>query len=170
MGSLTGKRRSPEYRERARLKQRRYYAANPLTPEKKAERYAMSRAWVEQNVDHVRAVQKAWKTRNAAYYKQYSIFSGARRRAKQSGLAFEITFEDVNLPEVCPVFGMPLHLGEGKNDFSPSLDRIDNSRGYVPGNIVVVSELANRMKSNATVAQMRRLADFYQELQEKTAL
>lgn len=92
------------------------------------------------------------------------MLSSARRRAAAKGWEFNLTVDDVRIPAVCPVFGTRFHFGVGKTDQSPSLDRIDNARGYVRGNVIVVSELANRMKSNSTIAQLRALADFYERL------
>lgn len=49
----------------------------------------------------------------------------------------------------------------GKHHGSPTLDRLVPDLGYVPGNVLVVSELANSIKSDATPAQIRAVADFY---------
>jgi len=58
------------------------------------------------------------------------------------------------------------HVGEGKhggkND-SPTLDRIDPNKGYVKGNIQVLSHLANMMKSNATAEELHLFADWIKE-------
>lgn len=59
---------------------------------------------------------------------------------------------DIQIPELCPVFKTPM--------VSPSLDRIDSSKGYVKGNVRVISKRANQLKSNATVEEMEMvLAD-----------
>lgn len=69
---------------------------------------------------------------------------------------------------MCPVLGVPLDYTIGKggicNDYSPSFDRIDPSKGYVSGNVIVVSTLANRIKSNANVDQLKKVAAFYEQL------
>jgi len=89
-----------------------------------------------------------------------AMLQRARYRAKQSGLDYDLAPEDVTIPEVCPVLGIQLSH-HGPSDNYPSLDRIDNTKGYVKGNVVVVSYLANRLKSNATIDQLRKVASFY---------
>jgi hypothetical protein len=74
---------------------------------------------------------------------------GASSRAE--GITFNLTIDDLSMPDSCPVLGIPLELSEwGRSDNSPSLDRLVPSRGYVPGNVKVISFLANRLKSNCT--------------------
>jgi hypothetical protein len=98
--------------------------------------------------------------------------SSIRNRARIAGLECTITEEDLAIPTHCPVLGMRLSFGLGRastqtmaeRDARYSLDRIDNNKGYVPGNAIVVSYRANRMKSDATVAEMQALARFYARL------
>ena len=62
----------------------------------------------------------------------------------------------------CPVFGFELISGEeGGRRTSPSLDRIDNTRGYEPDNIQVISQLANAMKQNASDKEIRQFCKYY---------
>lgn len=84
-------------------------------------------------------------------------------RARKRGLEFSITESDISIPEFCPILGIPLSVGIGKATAnSPSLDRIDNTKGYVPGNVVVVSFKANTIKNNATVEELRKVLKFYE--------
>lgn len=93
------------------------------------------------------------------------MLSDARQRAKKKGLPFSITLKDVVVPALCPVFGTQLTRGVGvQHDGSPTLDRINSSLGYVPGNVHVISSKANRMKSNATPEELVRLAQFFRNL------
>lgn len=67
------------------------------------------------------------------------------------------------VPEVCPVFGTTLVKSTGRaTDASPSLDRKVPLDGYVPGNVVVVSLKANRIKSDSSLEELRQLVDFYE--------
>ena len=83
-----------------------------------------------------------------------ALLNAARSRSRLYGLDFDITHEDVVMPEKCPILGIPFGpntgRGCGAHSDSPSLDRIDPSKGYVKGNVQVLSRLANTMKSNAT--------------------
>ena len=67
----------------------------------------------------------------------------------------------------CPVLGVDMEiskLGSKNNDLTPSIDRIDPKKGYVKDNIIVVSMRANRIKNDATVDEIRKVADFYEKL------
>ena len=89
------------------------------------------------------------------------LLQSAKRRAKAAGIPCTITAKDIFIPEVCPVFGWPLKKNEGKlADTSPSLDRIDPSLGYVPGNVQVISNKANVMKNNASREQLIKFAEW----------
>lgn len=92
------------------------------------------------------------------------MFLAARSRAKNSGLAFDLEMADVVIPAVCPVFGVEMMRGGRRTDATPTLDRIDNSKGYVKGyvkgNVQVISWRANRLKGNATVADIKRLLEY----------
>ncbi len=97
-----------------------------------------------------------------------AIVRGARRRAKLNGLAFSIGVDDFDVPELCPALGIPLRCNPvTASPCSPTLDRVINSLGYVRGNVVVVSMRANRIKSDATIAELRLLSKFYTRLERK---
>ena len=91
---------------------------------------------------------------------EYYMFHSAKRRAKEQGIPFTITLDDIIIPEECPLLNIPLFIGNGATcDNSPTLDKLVPSKGYVPGNILVISDKANRIKSNATIGEIVLLAD-----------
>jgi hypothetical protein len=112
------------------------------------------------------------KSCNAARVKGQSpeskMYTRAKTRANKRGLAFDLEKCDIHIPETCPILGIPLYVfkggakGGGKPN-SPSLDRIDNNRGYVKDNIQVISHLANCMKSSATVPELIKFAHWVLE-------
>lgn len=84
----------------------------------------------------------------------------AKDRAKLKNIDFDITWEDVQYEEICPILEIPLNWGEtsnegGRNIDTPSLDRISPSLGYVKGNVRIISTLANMMKSSANKEQIQ---------------
>jgi hypothetical protein len=84
----------------------------------------------------------------------------AKTRAKKKGLEFSIGEEDIHIPMLCPYFLKPLDVtSAGYNPWFPSIDRIDSSKGYIKGNVQVISTLANRMKWDATEDQLISFAE-----------
>lgn len=94
------------------------------------------------------------------------MLTRARIRAKEKGLPFDLSREDIEIPDVCPVLGLPLRVADGSaDDSSPELDRVDNRLGYVRGNVLVVSRRANRIKNDATPDELAAVASYYSALQ-----
>lgn len=96
--------------------------------------------------------------------KLVDMYRGARKRSKKKGRTFEIELEDVLslYTEECPIFKTKLgwftYGREYHVDDSPSLDRIDSSKGYVKGNIWIISVRANRIKSDASAEELMTIA------------
>ena len=110
------------------------------------------RLYYENNKEKVKEKGKLYYENN----KEKILLKQARKRARKKGLPFSITEKDIVIPDVCPVLDIPLFSGEGHMiDNSPNLDRIFPEKGYVPGNVRVISQRANRIKSDATVEEMR---------------
>ena len=86
--------------------------------------------------------------------------SGARDRAIEKNIEFELaTYKDLpKVPEKCPILNIPLIVGNKvPTDNSPSLDRINNDKGYTKDNIQIISRKANQMKSNASFKDIEKL-------------
>ena len=102
--------------------------------------------------------KKIWRHEFPERQLLYNLKCKCRRR----GLDFDLALEDLKIPGRCPVLGIPLEWSKGqRTDNTPSIDRIDNGRGYVKDNVIIVSWRANRLKSDATIEELRRLAKFY---------
>lgn len=99
-------------------------------------------------------------------YRKFMWYN-ARLRAKKKGLPFNITPDDIVIPETCPVFGFRLEAGKGKGptDTSPSIDRINPSLGYVRGNIQIISHKANKIKSSYTSEDILKVATYLKVLE-----
>jgi hypothetical protein len=92
----------------------------------------------------------------------------ARQRAARLGVPFDLVAADLVLPLYCPILGIPLQYTptkKGERDYAPSLDRIRSGDGYVKGNVQVISNRANRWKSDMTLDDIRKLVA-YMELHE----
>lgn len=101
-----------------------------------------------------------WKSKPAQ-----SMLNNSKQRAKLAGLEHTLTLDDIIIPDYCPVLGIKLEVGDRKNhQNAPSIDRIDNTKGYTKDNIVVVSIRANLLKKDATVQELIALAEFYSKL------
>lgn len=88
---------------------------------------------------------------------EYKMWQRAKSRSKVSGKDFNIEISDVVIPEVCPILGIEMKHNSGKPGAyrdSYSLDRIDNTKGYIKGNVQVISQLANSMKGSADTKDM----------------
>lgn len=94
------------------------------------------------------------------------IYNRLKSSAKKRDIPFTVTkteLWDIDVPLTCPILGIPLKvdLNRGLKDNSISYDRLDNSKGYEKDNLIVVSYRANRLKSDASLQEMRLLAEFY---------
>ena len=90
----------------------------------------------------------------------YWLLRNARSRALQKGYEFSITEVDITLPTNCPILGVPLSK-DGRR-YGYSLDKIDPSKGYIPGNVWVISQLANAMKWDSTKEERLAFANWVQ--------
>jgi hypothetical protein len=95
------------------------------------------------------------------------LLNAAKARSKKTGLEFDITVDDFDVPEFCPLLGIPLYVAEGRKAVKPnsaSLDRIDSTRGYVKDNVWIISFKANTMKSNSTLEEFLLMAENWKQL------
>ena len=84
------------------------------------------------------------------------MWLGAKHSARRRELEFTITISDIVIPIFCPVLGLKLTRHSG-GETSPSLDRKNNTVGYTPDNIQVISSRANRLKSDSSVEEIEKI-------------
>lgn len=98
---------------------------------------------------------KEVRRRSSGNHPEWRMYSQAKRRAAERGLDFNIELSDIIIPPVCPLLGVPFITGtKGNYEFTPSLDRIDPTKGYVKGNVWVITKKANSMKNSATKEEL----------------
>lgn len=102
-------------------------------------------------------------------YKKYEnpekfIWTRIRGNCKYTHTEFNLDVSDIIIPDYCPILDIPLFWTENsKGDNTPSVDRIDPSKGYIKGNVAVISEKANRMKQNNTIDTLERIIQYIKE-------
>lgn len=162
------------HREEVRVKGRAYQKKLRSTEEGRQRSNATVRRYAKRNPEKVAAATQVWFDAHPDYNREYImkrakqdprmyLFNQAKRRARIKDVEFSITLDDVVVPDICPVLGVELQLGLGKRgraNFSPSLDRIDNTKGYVKGNVAVMSMRANWLKADATLAELKKVVAY----------
>ena len=111
------------------------------------------RACYAENQDAIMVKYRAKKA--DPRFRAQKLYHRAKDRAARNGREFTLSIDDVVIPSHCPITGKPLDIGQTGEGFS--LDRIDNSKGYVPGNVWVISHRMNTLKNSATIDEIRAL-------------
>lgn len=126
------------------LRRRGYDTSKVFSPLPGTENYPLDL----QRIMHHKYVAKVSNTRNDG-----------------RGLEWSITPGDLEWPLYCPILGIKLRWeGRGQAgqaiDDAPSFDRIDSTKGYVPGNVIICSNRANRIKNNSTLMELKKIVEF----------
>ena len=106
------------------------------------------------------------KTHGMTNTLEYRIFSTSKARAKKRNLDFNLELDDIFIPDFCPVLNIKIdkrlfkHSKRRPLDNSATLDRIDSSKGYIKGNIAVISYLANSIKNEGNADEHDAIATF----------
>ena len=121
----------------------------------------------ENNKSHIKEYHKNYSKENYSTEKrrkQYreniesELLNHAKNRAKKKNLDFNLEKNDIVIPDFCPVFGIKIGFHNKQN--VPTLDRIDNTKGYIKGNIEIISSKANRLKNNGTIDDFERIINY----------
>lgn len=99
----------------------------------------------------------------------YTLYTETKSRAKLSNIAFNLDKSDIVIPDICPVLGIPLIVSiNGRTDNTPSVDKIIPSKGYVKGNVQVISWLANNLKRDCTNPEVfEKIAIYLRRLKDE---
>lgn len=136
-----------ERRQAKRASNKRHYEANR---EQQLERM---RTWKGRNPEKAAEATRRWQEANP----ERALFNQCKCNARQRKLPFDLTpamVEAMLAGMTCSATGLPLSFERVKGEryarspWYPSIDRLDNSRGYVPGNVRVVCSIYNFMRSN----------------------
>jgi len=110
-------------------------------------------------LDYANITSKRFYIHKKIHNKQESFYY------KNKGYAFDILPEDIIMNDYCPFFGTKLiyssemgkeNGGSLRNPFLYSVDRIDNSKGYIKGNVWIISRLANSMKLDSNINELKK--------------
>lgn len=155
--------------EEARGRGRRFYFLGEACKRgHKAPRLVQSRRCYQCYLDSQRKRRQA-KHRYRVRHPVIRLLRGAKTRSRNRHIIFALTRKDLVLPTHCPVLGIELDYSYGTKrgvvqPNSPSLDRLDASQGYVPGNVHVISSRANTIKNNATPEEIFALAAYLERV------
>lgn len=96
---------------------------------------------------------------------RYSLTILRQNNEKHNNREFNITLDDIEFPKACPVLGIKLNYFSPKLcDASPSFDRLNCKKGYVKGNVRVISFRANKIKSNASSTEVLKVYKWMKSL------
>lgn len=89
------------------------------------------------------------------------------KKGSSKGWEWTLTFGELDWPTHCPVLGIELdYFAERRQDNSVSFDRVDNSKGYLTGNVRIISWRANRLKNDGTAEEHEAVARWMKSLHE----
>lgn len=155
-----------------------------------ARHYGVSRQRVKQVVQHLvpdwkdscgyfvrnqekeRKYQEKWglKEDTDLYRMQRHKFFGKASNAKRVGKPWNVSFSSIEWPTHCPALGIELnYFPEGTQENSVSFDCTDPIKGYVDGNVRIISWRANRIKNDASPEELRKIADYLDKVHAEEA-
>ena len=169
---IESERRNKKCKDCVKLRNRELYESNPEYSIKRKERYLKSR----ENKEFIESV----KVRSANHYnsiegRAMSLYKSAKRRA--GNYKDVIDFDELFILEKlkigkCEVTGIPFDFNSPtstvKNPYSPSIDRIDSSVGYVKENVRLVIWQYNLMKGEISDSELLKICEIIVNDSKKT--
>ena len=125
--------------------------------DRRLSRAAYARYKQKHGKDHIRKLRSGWDHNN----KERSVLTKIKARAKATNIEFDLEVEDIVIPNICPILQIPINKNASKmSPDSVSVDRVDNNRGYIKGNVRVISMSANRKKNDLTLYEAEQLVAY----------
>ena len=134
------------------------------------------REWKSKNKDKVNEINRKVKAKRPGMYRKINlesyhrtaearwakiILNSIKGRCARKGIPFDMSEQDISIPATCPVLGIPVAMQDGGfKDGSPSVDRLIPSKGYVRGNIRVISYRANAIKRDASLEELEAIVAY----------
>lgn len=98
------------------------------------------------------------RVNSALYRKRHRnriMWWSAKIRAKQKNISFDISYSDIKIPKFCSILNIPLDRRD--RNHTPTLDRVITTKGYIKGNICVISNKANNLKNDASIEELEAI-------------
>lgn len=132
-----------------KIRMKQYYLDN------KEKINAQGRQWRQDNPIRAKEISNKSYHDHKENKRGKLLWKNAKARALKKNLPFDLTIEDVVIPEICPIFLKPFDNGR----YAASIDRIIPEKGYVKDNIRIISRLANSMKWDATPEELDQFCE-----------
>jgi hypothetical protein len=144
-----------------------------LAHPEKAKKYQHD--WYQKNKEKLKRKSKKYNKEHAQEIKSRRLQERKNDPAKymlrvkrneciKFDVEFSLKLSDIEpLPVTCPVLDLQLNytvLTGRPEDNSPSIDRFNNTLGYVHGNVRVISNRANRLKGDGTLEEHLKIAEY----------
>ena len=105
-----------------------------------------------------------------AHYLVMATMDRFKNKKLNTDKEFDVEYHEIVFPKHCPILGMELNYfaTNYRVDNYPTFDRIDNNKGYVKGNVHVVSWRANRIKNDGSLEDFNKIVAFLNKIEEST--
>ncbi len=124
-----------------------------------------------QNKDRVKENERQRAIKRPLLYRAQALRTGMATRAKAFNLPFDseiltnkYLMELIEKNPACPCCKKEIDYGykfdNKKKNNCPSIDRIDNKKGYVIGNIALICWRCNNLKRDATADELQKIVDW----------
>jgi hypothetical protein len=125
--------------------------------------------WSKDHPELMRAYHKDWRDqqRGNLLYIQRRMLSRVKLRSKKEDLPFDLTIEYIQTiwpqDNKCPVYDVEFDLSGNNLQWCASIDKTIPSKGYVQGNVSIISFRANSIKTDSTLNELKLLVEYLEK-------